>query len=113
MPHVQLPLSSGEPVLGLSPELLVSWALRRAHRDEVAKSGDHYVDHGHLMLSHVTGALDELVEPGVLALPEEDPWGLRRVSLTAAGHARYPRLSAHVVAAEGLTITNGVPGRCA
>ncbi|MGH3830305.1 MAG: hypothetical protein ACRDRS_07595 [Pseudonocardiaceae bacterium] len=92
VPGVQLPLNSGEPIPGLSPELLASWALRRAHRGGVAKSGDHYFDRGRLMLSHLTGALDALVEGGVLALAEEDTWGLRRVSLTAAGHDRYPQL---------------------
>ncbi|MGH3719402.1 MAG: family 1 glycosylhydrolase [Pseudonocardiaceae bacterium] len=92
VPGVQRPLSSGEPIPGLSPELLASWALRRVHRGGVAKSGDHYFDRGRLMLSHLTGALDELVEGGVLALAEEDTWGLRRVSLTAAGHDRYLQL---------------------
>lgn len=92
-PGVQLPLSSGAPIPGLSPELLASWALRRAYRGGVAKSGDHYFDRGHLMLSHLTGALDELVEGGMLTLAPEDTWGLRRVSLTAAGHDQYPQLS--------------------
>ncbi|MGH3833899.1 MAG: hypothetical protein ACRDRS_26245, partial [Pseudonocardiaceae bacterium] len=89
---VQLPLSGGEPISGLSPELLASWALRRAYRGGVAKSGDHYFDRGRLMLSHVTGALDDLVEGGVLTLAEEDTWGLRRVSLTGTGHDRYLQL---------------------
>ncbi|MGH3709976.1 MAG: hypothetical protein ACRDRQ_18120 [Pseudonocardiaceae bacterium] len=59
VPGVQLPLSSGESIPGLSPELLASWALRRTYRGGVAKSGDHYFDRGRLMLSHLTGALDE------------------------------------------------------
>ncbi|MGH3833819.1 MAG: hypothetical protein ACRDRS_25835, partial [Pseudonocardiaceae bacterium] len=36
VPGVQRPLSSGEPIPGLSPELLASWALRRAYRGGVA-----------------------------------------------------------------------------
>ncbi|MGH3686577.1 MAG: hypothetical protein ACRDRE_19490 [Pseudonocardiaceae bacterium] len=59
VPGVQLPLSSGESIPGLSPELLASWALRRTYRGGVAKSGDHYFDRGRLMLSHLTRALDE------------------------------------------------------
>jgi DNA-binding MarR family transcriptional regulator len=94
---VPSPLHSAEPIrehLGLSPELLASWALRRAHRGRVAKSGDQYVDYGRLTLSYLTRTLDELTKAGLLALAEEDPWGLRRVSLTETGHAHYAQLAA-------------------
>jgi hypothetical protein len=94
---VPSPLNSAEPIredLGLSPELLASWALRRAHRGGVAKSGGQYVDYGRLRLSYLTRTLDELTEAGLLALAEEDPWGLRRVSLTETGHAHYAQLTA-------------------
>jgi DNA-binding transcriptional ArsR family regulator len=91
------PLHSAELIredLGLSPELLASWALRRAHRGGVTKSGDQYVDYSRLTLSYLTRTLDELTEAGLLALAEEGPWGLRRVSLTETGHAQYAQLAA-------------------
>jgi hypothetical protein len=94
-PHASQ-LTSAEPIredLGLSPELLAWWALRRAHRGGVTKSGDQYVDHGHLKLSHLRRTLDELTQAGLLALAEEDPRGLRRVSLTATGHTHYAQLT--------------------
>jgi hypothetical protein len=94
-PHASQ-VSSAEPIredLGLGPELLAWWALRRAHRGGVVKSGGQYVDHGHLRLSYLTRTLDELTEAGLLALAEEDPGGLRRVSLTGTGHAHYAQLT--------------------
>ncbi len=94
---VPSPLHSAEPIredLGLSPELLASWALRRAYRGGVAKSGDQYFDYGRLALSYLTRTPDELTEAGLLALAEEDPWGLRRVSLPETGHTHYAQLTA-------------------
>jgi hypothetical protein len=79
--------------LGLSPELLASWALRRAHRGGVAKSGDQYVDHGRLRLSYLARTFAELTEAGLLTPADEDPWGLRRLSLTETGRAHYAQLS--------------------
>jgi hypothetical protein len=79
--------------LGLSPELLTSWVLRRVHRGEVAKSGDQYVSHGRLKLSHLTRTSEELIEAGLLTLAEEDPRGLRPLSLTETGHAHYAQLT--------------------
>ncbi len=41
---------------------------------------------------HLAGAFDELTAAGLLALDEPDPHGLRRVTLTTAGHTRYEQL---------------------
>ena len=79
--------------LGLSPELLAWWALRRAHRGGVIKWGDQYVDHGRLRLSYLARTFEELTEAGLLTLADEDPWGLRRLSLTETGRAHYAQLT--------------------
>lgn len=96
-PH---PGPSPEPIdedLGLRPELLACWALRRAHGGGLAKSGYQYVDHGRLQLSHLTQILDELTDAGLLVLTDADPSGLRRVNLTQTGHAHYTQLTTHRV----------------
>lgn len=96
-PH---PGPSPEPItedLGLRPELLACWALRRAHRGGVTKSGDQYTDHGCLKLSHLTPTFDELTHAGFLALAHADPSGGQRVSLTTTGHAHYTQLTTHGV----------------
>ncbi|MGQ0717364.1 MAG: hypothetical protein ACT4NP_08615 [Pseudonocardiales bacterium] len=77
---------------GLSPELVASPALRRAHDGGVAKAG------GSLPRSRSSGlgvpdrAFDELINAGLLALANEDPYGLRRVSVTEVGRTRYAHL---------------------
>lgn len=91
---LQLPLAGVEPGAGLRPEFLASLVLQRVHRGEVAKSGDHYSDRGCPMPSYLTEAFDELADGGLLALAEPDPWGLRRISLTDIGTARYVQFSA-------------------
>ncbi|MGH3966444.1 MAG: hypothetical protein ACRDRY_24905 [Pseudonocardiaceae bacterium] len=91
---LQLPLAGAEPDAGLSPEFLASLVLQRVHRGEVAKSGDHYSDRGCPIPSYLTEAFDELADGGLLALAEQDPLGLRRISLTDPGTARYVQLSA-------------------
>jgi len=78
--------------LGLSPELLAAWALRRVHRGGVTTSGGHYFDHGRLRLSYLTRTLDQLTAAGLLTLAEVDPGGQRRLSLTEIGHAHYAQL---------------------
>lgn len=91
------PLTSSEPIkedLGLRPELLTCWALRRTQCGGVTKSDGQYVDHGRLRLSYLTRTLDELTDAGLLALADEDPSGVRRVSLTKTGHAHYAQLTA-------------------
>ncbi|MGH3945893.1 MAG: hypothetical protein ACRDSI_12730, partial [Pseudonocardiaceae bacterium] len=73
---------------------LASLVLQRVHRGGVVKSGDHYLDRGCPMPSYLAEAFDELADGGLLALAEEDPLGLWRVSLTDTGTARYVQLSA-------------------
>ncbi len=87
-------MGSVEPDYGLSPELLVSLALRRVHRGGLAQSGGSYVDYSYRTPSYLAGTVDGLIEAGLLTLAEQDPWGLRRVHLTDAGQARYAQLAA-------------------
>ena len=95
--HLWPPPESINEDLGLRPELLAYWALRRAYGGGVAKSGDQYVDHGHLRLSYLTQTFDELTNAGLLTLADADPSGLQRVSLTKTGRAHYTQLTAHRV----------------
>lgn len=88
----QLPIRGADSVTGLSHELVTSLALRRAHDGGVAKVGDRYVDSGSPTPSYLAGAFDELINAGLLALADEDQYGLRRVSVTEAGHARSAQL---------------------
>lgn len=91
----RVPLTSAELIkAGVRPEFLASLALRRASGGRVAKLGGDYFDWGHPMPSYLTGAFDELAETGLLALAEEYPCGMRRVTLTRAGRARYAQASA-------------------
>lgn len=97
---VLLPLTSIELVsedLGLSLEFLAALALQRVHRGGVARSadpsGDRYFDRGRPVPSGLTHVFDELADSGLTALAK-DSWGLRRVTLTEVGAARYAQLSA-------------------
>nr|MDQ3765702.1 hypothetical protein [Actinomycetota bacterium] len=92
VPCIRLPESSVEPVYGLSPELLVSLALRRLYRGGLAQSGVGYVDYGYRTPDYLAGIVYALIEAGLLALAEQEPWGLRRVHFTDAGQARYAQL---------------------
>lgn len=86
-------LTSAELIAaGVSAELLVSLALRRASSGQIAKSGDHYYDRGHPMPSYLTHTLDELTDSGLLTLTE-DVSGMRRCHLTDAGNTRYAQLT--------------------
>lgn len=87
-------LTSAELIAaGVSAELLASLALRRASSGRVAKSGDHYFDHGHPMPSYLTQTLDELTDSGLLILTE-DVSGMRRLGLTEGGRTRHAQLRA-------------------
>ena len=89
------PLTSTELIrAGVSQRLLTSLALRRAAGGGVAKFGDHYFDSGRPTPSYLTGVFDELVSTRLLALAEENPGRVQRVSLTAAGQREYEQLSA-------------------
>ncbi len=90
---ILLPATGIELVRGLRPEFLESLALQRANRGGVAKSGDHYYDYGRPIPTYLTGAFDDLAGAGLLALAEEDPWCMRRLSLTETGRARYTAAS--------------------
>jgi hypothetical protein len=75
-------------VEGLLPELLTALALRRALGGGVAKAGETYVDYGHPIGCYLAGAFTELIDSGLLAMADEES-GLRRVTITDAGQARY------------------------
>lgn len=79
-------------VAGLSPELVASLVLRRAHDGGVAKVGDRYLDGGHPTPGYLAGAFDELINAGLLAIADADPYGFRRVSVTETGRTRYAQL---------------------
>lgn len=46
-------------------------------------------DRGHLTPGYLGGMFDELVDGGLLALADEDPYGSRRVGVTEAGRVLY------------------------
>ncbi|MCA1707529.1 MAG: hypothetical protein LC808_31370 [Actinobacteria bacterium] len=87
-----LPIGTTESAEGLNPELLAALALRRALGGGVAKAGGVYVDGGHPMGRYLAGRLTELIDCGLLMLADEDGWGLRRVTVTDAGQARYAQV---------------------
>ncbi|HET9253829.1 MAG TPA: hypothetical protein VFO16_01330 [Pseudonocardiaceae bacterium] len=87
-------LSSTELIAaGVSAEWLTWRALWRAASGRIAKSNDHYYDYGFPMPSYLTQILDELTDAGLLTLADETS-GLRRLSLTETGQARYTQLTA-------------------
>lgn len=88
---IELPGTGTDSVsnYSLSPELVVSLTLKRAHGGGVAKLGDRYLDGGFPTPGYLTGAFDELIATGLLAIASPDSGGLQRVTLTGAGHARY------------------------
>jgi hypothetical protein len=55
----------------------------------VARLGDCWLESGHRVPSYVTDALTELLAGGLVALADQDPYGLRRAALTDAGTIRY------------------------
>jgi hypothetical protein len=66
--------------------------LRLACDGGVAKVGDRYLDGGLPTPDYLAGVFDGLINAGLLTLAEQDPSGMRRVSVTKAGHARYGQL---------------------
>ncbi|MGH3534726.1 MAG: hypothetical protein ACRDQG_08430 [Pseudonocardiaceae bacterium] len=86
------PVTGTASVDGLCPELLTALALRRVLGRGVAKAGELYVDDGHPMGRYLIGTFTELIDCGLLALATEDGWGLRRVTVTDAGQARYAQM---------------------
>ena len=59
----------------------------------MAKSAGVYFDHGRPIPAHLTEVFDRLVWSGLLVVADGDPiWGVRRISLSDAGQARYVAL---------------------
>lgn len=85
-------MTSVDPGTGPHPELPAALALQRAHRGEMAKLGDHYVDRRWPMPLFLAGAFEELVDAGLLALADPDGHGFQQVTLTDAGCIRYAQL---------------------
>jgi hypothetical protein len=91
--RVQYQLTSADLIAeGVSAELLELWALRRVSSGRVAKLDDHYFDYSFAMPSYLTQTLDELTDAGLLTLAQQTS-GLRRLSLTESGQARYAQLN--------------------
>lgn len=69
-------------------------ALRRAHEGGVTNFEGRWLDNGRPVPGYLTDALDELTHRGLLALAEADPrsCGVRRVTVTDTGSARYVAL---------------------
>ncbi|MGQ0717525.1 MAG: hypothetical protein ACT4NP_09465 [Pseudonocardiales bacterium] len=72
---------------------LYDWmALRRVSEGGIAKMGDCWLESGHRVPGYVASSLTELVAGGLVALADQDPYGLRRSALTDAGTVRYEGL---------------------
>lgn len=91
-PHIELPQITTEPTYGLSPELIASLVMQRAHTGGVAMLCEEYLDRGFPTPGYLAELFDELTDTGLLALTDKDPWGLRRITLTAAEQARDMQL---------------------
>lgn len=91
----QLPMASiDSPVTGPSPELLATLVLQRASGGEVAKLGVDYLERGLPASGDLAVAFDAVADAGLLALADPDAQGLRRITRTTAGQARYTQLLA-------------------
>ncbi len=84
-----IPAPGGRPDTSPRPELVVSLVLQRAHGGAVAKLDKDYLDRGLPTTGHLAGACNELTAAGLLTVADPDPHGLRRITLTTAGHTRY------------------------
>lgn len=85
-------MTAAESTEGLSPELLAALALRRALGGGVARVDGVYVDGGHPMGRYLAGTFTDLIDCGLLAVADEDEWGLRRVTVTRSGQALYAQV---------------------
>ncbi|MGH3916751.1 MAG: hypothetical protein ACRDTC_25550 [Pseudonocardiaceae bacterium] len=77
---------------GPDPDLLTWLALRRVCGGGVAKAGDHYLDRGLPIPGYLADPLAELTQNELVALADADPGGLRRITITPTGQARYTAL---------------------
>ncbi|MGQ0778788.1 MAG: hypothetical protein ACT4NY_30975 [Pseudonocardiales bacterium] len=72
------------------PGLYERLALRRVHDGGIAKSAGVYLDHGRPTPGYLADLFDQLIWTGCATVADGDGiWGLRGVSLTESGHARY------------------------
>ncbi|MGH3764468.1 MAG: hypothetical protein ACRDS0_03995 [Pseudonocardiaceae bacterium] len=78
--------------LPLTGDLYDWMALRRVSGGGIARTGDHWLEHGHRIPSYIADALGGLCDNGAVALAELDVWGMRRAALTNAGTVRYRQL---------------------
>ena len=89
---VQRPLGDAELVAVVSPELVASLVFHLVCDGGVTKVGDRYLDGGLPTPDYLAGVFDGLINAGLLTLAEQNPSGMRQVSVTEAGHVRYARL---------------------
>ena len=86
----------GSPVSDRALESGVTvWiALRRAHEGGVASLKSQWLDSGRQVPGYVAEALDRLISGGLLVLGEAEPesCGVRRITVTDSGCARYVAL---------------------
>lgn len=77
----------------------------------VAQVGGHWLDGGHRVPGYVADALTGLLAGELVALADQDPYGLRRGALTDSGAARYVWLCQQRQALEVPTHRCGAPGK--
>jgi hypothetical protein len=70
-------------------------ALCRVSGGGVARVGDCWLESGHRVPGYITEALTELLAGGLVALADQDPYGLRRAAITKSGTARYEWLASN------------------
>ncbi|MGH3837590.1 MAG: hypothetical protein ACRDSF_18095 [Pseudonocardiaceae bacterium] len=69
---------------------LYDWiALRRVAGGGVTQASGCWLDSGHRVPGYVADALTQLLAGGLVALADQDPYGMRRLTLTDSGATRY------------------------
>jgi hypothetical protein len=72
---------------------LYDWmALRRVSEGGVTQTGGCWLESGHRVPGYIADTLTELLAGGLVTLADQDPYGLRRATLTDSGTARYQSL---------------------
>lgn len=72
------------------PELSEWMALCRVADGGMAKAAGMYFDQGRPVPGHLIEVFDRLMWDGLLSVADGDPiWGVRQISLSEAGQARY------------------------
>jgi len=78
---------------GLTATTLTDWiTLRRVGRLRVAMMHGAVVEDGHPVPAYMVASLVGLIREQHVTLGLPDEWGVRRVSLTARGRARFVEL---------------------